>query len=93
MPSWWAAGHPMGAPMPVKPPDLKRRLARNVRRFRQAAGMSREELAEASGRSVRTIRRIENGEVETTLRVLADLGNGLGVDPAALLAKHPKRRG
>ena len=79
--------------MPAKPPDLKRTLSRNVLRLRQAAGMSHAELAEASGVSVRTLRRIENGEVDTTLRMIVALGNGLGVDPGTLVAERPERRG
>jgi len=51
-------------------------LSQTLRRERRRAGLTQEELAEAAGVGINTIRRIEQGEIEeprvSTLRKLAD---------------------
>ncbi|CAM5363497.1 hypothetical protein GCM10010329_84910 [Streptomyces spiroverticillatus] len=60
-------------------------LAQNVRKYRRATGFSQERLAEESGLSIGTIRKIEQGgDVRTdTLHTLA---RALGVQTSALFA-------
>lgn len=56
---------------------------------RKSRGLSQEALAEATGLSLRTIQRIEKGQVKPrpyTLKVLSDL---LEIDPVQLLATAP----
>ena len=70
---------------------LQRLLGRNVLRLREEQGLSQEELAEASGLSVRNLQRLEVGEVNANLVTIVSLANALGVDPVVLLAPAPKR--
>ncbi|MBT2505548.1 helix-turn-helix transcriptional regulator [Streptomyces sp. ISL-98] len=58
-------------------------LADNVRKYRRATGQSQEDLAQSSGLSVQTIRKVEQGgEVRTdTLHAVA---RGLGIETAVL---------
>ncbi|WP_276325716.1 helix-turn-helix domain-containing protein [Nocardia transvalensis] len=57
-----------------------------IRRAREAASMSRDELAAASGVSVPVIVRIELGTSGIQLDRLWDLAEALGTTPSALLA-------
>ncbi|MGW0560106.1 helix-turn-helix transcriptional regulator [Streptomyces sp. NPDC003016] len=60
-------------------------LAQNVRKYRRAAGLSQEQLADGAGVSIGTVRKIEQGgDVRTdTLHTLA---RTLGVETSALFA-------
>ncbi|MFZ4137224.1 helix-turn-helix domain-containing protein [Streptomyces koyangensis] len=60
-------------------------LAGNVRKYRRTAGLSQEQLAEAAGVPLGTVRKVEQGgDVRTdTLHALA---RGLGVQTSALFA-------
>lgn len=51
-----------------------------IRELRLLKGLTQEELAEKTGLSVRTIQRIENGEVDPRTYTLSALANALGVD-------------
>src|SRR5205085_404303 len=80
---WW-----LGAMVRVR--RVTSQFSALLRRFRRAKGLTQEELAERSGLSVRTIRRLETGESVNpqldTVRLLAD---ALGLTPderAQLLA-------
>lgn len=69
-----------------------------IRRAREAAGMSQDDLAEASGVSRPVIARIELGNSGVQVDRLWDLAEALSMTPSALLAdaEHhmpaPKRR-
>ena len=71
----------MDSPRPTQdaPADpLLRRLARRVLDLRRERGLSRRELADRSGLSVRFLARIESGDGNVSIRRLADLSRALG---------------
>lgn len=61
-------------------------VAINVRALRQAAGLSQQSLADASGVGVRTIRKVEAGEVWPDIATVAWLAHALGRTPGALIS-------
>jgi transcriptional regulator with XRE-family HTH domain len=65
--------------------DLQRRLGRNVRRHRQALGLSQEALADLVGVHRTYMGGVERGERNLTLRSVERLSETLGVDPLDLL--------
>ncbi|WP_436704325.1 helix-turn-helix domain-containing protein [Geodermatophilus sp. CPCC 205761] len=62
------------------PLSRSRALAEGVRRARQAADVTQEYLSQASGVTVRHVRRIERGEANPSLATLCAIGDALGVD-------------
>lgn len=58
----------------------------NVRRAREAAGLSQERLAARAGLSTRTVARIEGGE-DTTIGTLAAIARALGVAVVDLITE------
>ena len=60
-------------------------FGRQVRRRREAAGLSQEELAERTGVSRNYVGMIERGETNPTLLVLHDLASALGVSMGTLV--------
>ena len=63
----------------------KTQLGKRVRELRNRQGMSQEFLAEASGLSLRTIQRIENGASNPTGESLKRLANALEITPDELI--------
>ena len=61
-------------------------VGRNLRRERERAAMTRQDLCRASGVAVSTIQRLESGESDPRLTSLIALASGLGVPLEALLA-------
>lgn len=61
-------------------------LGREVRRFRDAAGLSQEELAHRSGLHRNYIGGIERGERNVGVKTLFRLAASLNLTPSALLA-------
>jgi transcriptional regulator with XRE-family HTH domain len=59
-------------------------FGQHVRSCRLARGLTQEELAEASGLSSDTIRRLEHGEFSPSLRTLGKVCRGLGVELSTL---------
>ena len=70
--------------------ELRERLALNVRKLRESAGLTLEQAAERSGMYWRHWQKVEAGEVNATLKTLVRLGLALDVDPGELVAA-PKR--
>jgi transcriptional regulator with XRE-family HTH domain len=60
-------------------------FAANVQRYREAAGISQEVLAERAGISRPYTGTIERGQGNATLKVVEQVSQALGVDPAILL--------
>lgn len=60
-------------------------LADNVRKYRRAAGLSQEGLAEAADLSLSTVRKVEQGG-HVSMETLAALARALGVSTSALFA-------
>ena len=61
-------------------------LGKEVRRFREAQGLSQEELAERSGLHRNYIGGIERGERNVGVKALAQLARAFQVTPSAMLA-------
>jgi transcriptional regulator with XRE-family HTH domain len=66
--------------------DRKLRFGANVRKLRQARGMSIEGLAEAAGVHFTALSSIERGESDPRLHTIASLGEALEADVPELLA-------
>jgi transcriptional regulator with XRE-family HTH domain len=66
--------------------DIRRQLARNVKRLRQTRGWSQEELADAAGLHRTYVSGIERGVRNPTITIVAVLAKALAVAPAELLA-------
>lgn len=65
--------------------DLVALLGRNVRRQRQARGMSQEQLALEAGMKRSYLSELERGLRNPTVRALGRLATALGADPSDLL--------
>ena len=72
--------------------DLRRAVARNLRRIRHESGFSQEELADRAGVDRSYISLLENAEYNASVAMLGKLGKALGVEPSAFLAPLRKRR-
>ncbi len=64
---------------------LREVLARNLRRMRNASGMSQEELADRADINRNYVGMLERSEHAATVDMLEKLAAVLGVDPAELL--------
>jgi predicted DNA-binding ribbon-helix-helix protein/DNA-binding Xre family transcriptional regulator len=65
--------------------DLKKLLARNLRRLRVARGLSQTELAAEAGIARPHLSRLENRTYDTGLDTVSKLAAALGSDPVDLL--------
>jgi transcriptional regulator with XRE-family HTH domain len=79
-------------PTPIS--RLLESVAGNVQRLRKARGLTQDELARIVGVDLRTIQRIEAGELTFTIALLSELAEGLEAHPAELVsdAKRVRRR-
>jgi transcriptional regulator with XRE-family HTH domain len=64
----------------------RERFGANLRRAREAAGISQLSLQLSSGVHMTEISRYENGHKEPQLTTIVRLARGLGLPPAELLA-------
>ena len=64
--------------------DYGRAFGRHVRSLRRARGLTQQVLAEASGLSADSIRRLEKGDFSPSLDTLRKLCEGLALSPATL---------
>lgn len=65
--------------------DMRLVVARNVKRYRLAIGMTQESLAHAAGFSQQYLSELETGKANPTVVTLYELGQQLGVSPAQLV--------
>jgi transcriptional regulator with XRE-family HTH domain len=71
--------------------DLRDIFASNLRRLRNAKGLSQDDLAYDSGISRSYLSQIEKGTFYASLRVIGRLAESLAVEPADLLKLPPGR--
>ena len=71
--------------------DLREVFAVNLRRLRNAKGVSQDELAYEANVSRSYLSQLEKGTFYASLNVVGRLSEALGVEPAELL-KKPQRR-
>jgi transcriptional regulator with XRE-family HTH domain len=71
--------------------DLREVFAANLRRLRNAKGVSQDELAYEANVSRSYLSQLEKGTFYASLNVVGRLSEALGVEPAELL-KKPQRR-
>lgn len=62
-------------------------IGQKIKELRLLKGLTQEDLAELTGLSVRTIQRIESGEVDPRTYTLNALAEALGVDLEVLISK------
>lgn len=65
--------------------DMRRLVGRNVRKFRLAAELTQEQLAERSGFSQQYISDLERGRRNPTVVTLFELSQALHVTPVDLI--------
>ena len=66
---------------------IRYRLGLNVKKLRNAKGLTQEKLALQAEMGWRHLQKIEAGEVNVTLLTLTELAKALSVDPSTLLSK------
>ena len=71
--------------------DLREVFAANLRRLRNAKGVSQDELAHEANVSRSLFSQLEKGTFYASLNVVGRLSEALGVEPAELL-KIPQKR-
>jgi transcriptional regulator with XRE-family HTH domain len=71
--------------------DLRKAMAMNVRRERQARKLTQEELADRAGLSARYLGSIERATVSASVTVLGRLARAFQIDPCELI-RAPLRR-
>ncbi len=72
--------------------DVRRRVGRNLKRFRRELGLSQEEFAFKAGLHRTYISGVERGVRNPTILVLEEIGLALGVPSAKLLEDVPRKR-
>lgn len=65
--------------------ELQRRVGRNLRRYREAQGLSQEAFADLVGVHRTYMGGLERGERNLTLKSLERLSDTTGIDPLELL--------
>ncbi|MBX3534573.1 MAG: helix-turn-helix transcriptional regulator [Xanthobacteraceae bacterium] len=73
--------------------DLHLVVAKNIRRRRQAAGLSQETLADECGLHRTYIGAIERGERNITINTLARIAAAFGCSVVDLLSRSPPTKG
>jgi transcriptional regulator with XRE-family HTH domain len=71
--------------------DLREVFAANLRRLRNAKGVSQDELAHEANVSRSYLSQLEKGTFYASLNVVGRLSEALGVEPAELLKITQKR--
>ena len=71
--------------------DLREVFAANLRRLRNAKGVSQDELAHEANVSRSYLSQLEKGTFYASLNIVGRLSEALGVEPAELLKITQKR--
>jgi transcriptional regulator with XRE-family HTH domain len=64
------------------------KIGAQVKRTRERALLTQQELADRAGIGLTTLNRIENDHAEPHFRTIRKLARALGVDPAALIPEE-----
>ena len=64
------------------------KIGTQVKRERERALLTQQELAERAGIGLTTLNRIENDHAEPHFRTIRKIAKALGVDPATLIPKE-----
>jgi transcriptional regulator with XRE-family HTH domain len=64
------------------------KIGAQVKRERELALLTQQELADRAGIGLNTLNRIERDHAEPHFRTIRKLANALGVDPATLIPKE-----
>jgi transcriptional regulator with XRE-family HTH domain len=64
------------------------KIGAQVKRVRERALLTQQELADRAGIGLTTLNRIENDHAEPHFRTIRKLAKALSVDPAALIPKE-----
>ena len=72
--------------------DLREVFATNLRRWRNARGLSRDDLAYEAGVSRSYLSQLEKGSFYASLKVIGRLAEALEVEPAELLRMPTQQR-
>jgi transcriptional regulator with XRE-family HTH domain len=73
--------------------DLRETFARNLRRLRNAKGMSQDELALESEISRSYLSQIESGSFYVSIKIIGNLADVLNAEPEEFLKRPAKRSG
>ena len=68
----------------IAPMEWEKIVGANIRRLRKERGLSQETLAGEAGLAMRHIGRIERGEGNPTVSMMAKIATVLGVHPSSL---------
>jgi transcriptional regulator with XRE-family HTH domain len=71
--------------------DYRQVFAANLRRIRHEKGISQEELAHEAEVNRTYMSKVEKGDTWVGLEIMVKLSGALGVEPADLLQRPPKR--
>lgn len=71
--------------------DYRQVFAANLRRIRHEKGISQEELAFEAEVNRTYMSKVEKGDTWVGLEIMVKLSGALGVEPADLLQRPPKR--
>jgi transcriptional regulator with XRE-family HTH domain len=73
--------------------DLREVFATNLRRLRNAKGMSQDELAYEAKISRSYLSQLEKASFHVSIKIIGKLAKTLGVEPDEFLKRLTKRRG
>ncbi|OPH84521.1 helix-turn-helix domain-containing protein [Nitrobacter vulgaris] len=71
--------------------DYRQVFAANLRRIRHEKGISQEELAYEAEVNRTYMSKVEKGDTWVGLEIMVKLSDALGVEPADLLQRPPRR--
>jgi transcriptional regulator with XRE-family HTH domain len=73
--------------------DLRETFARNLRRLRNAKGLTQDELAADAGISRSYLSQIESGSFYVSIKIIGKLADVLDAEPEEFLKRPAKRSG
>jgi transcriptional regulator with XRE-family HTH domain len=76
----------------LSPMDLREIFATNLRRLRNAKGLSQDELAYDAKISRSYLSQLEKGTFHASIKVIGKLAETLGTEPDEFLRRPAKRR-